>query len=83
MFTSNPFAALSASIPPAVMQGYIVAMIVMVAGGTLFGFTGLLLAVPVAAVLGVLVRFLLERYLAGEAYRGRGPGPRDSGGGTA
>ena len=36
MFTSNPFAALSASIPPAVMQGYIVAMIVMVAGGTLF-----------------------------------------------
>ena len=55
----------------------------LLAGGALFGFTGLLLAVPVAAVLGVLVRFLLERYLAGEAYRGRGPGPRDSGGGTA
>ncbi len=36
MFTSNPFAELSASIPPTVMQAYIVAMILMVAGGTLF-----------------------------------------------
>ena len=35
MFTSNPFAALSASIPPAVMQGYVVAMIILVAAGTL------------------------------------------------
>lgn len=51
----------------------------LLAGGALFGFTGLLLAVPVAAVIGVLVRFSLERYLASEAYRGRGPG----GGGTA
>ena len=50
----------------------------LLAGGALFGFTGLLLAVPVAAVLGVLVRFSLERYLASETYRGRGPG-----GGTA
>lgn len=36
MFTSNPFAALSASIPPAVMQTYIVVMILLVAGGTIF-----------------------------------------------
>ena len=36
MFTSNPFAELSAFIPPTVMQVYIVAMILMVAGGTLF-----------------------------------------------
>ena len=36
MFTSNPFAELSASIPPAVMQAYIVVMIILVAGGTLF-----------------------------------------------
>ena len=36
MFTSNPFAELSAFIPPAVMQMYIVVMILMVAGGTLF-----------------------------------------------
>ena len=36
MFTSNPFAELSAFISPAVMQTYIVVMILMVAGGTLF-----------------------------------------------
>ena len=33
MFTSNPFAELSASIPPAVMQTYVVIMIILVAGG--------------------------------------------------
>ena len=36
MFTSNPFAELSAFIPPSVMQTYIVVMILMVAAGTLF-----------------------------------------------
>ncbi len=36
MFTSNPFAELSTSIPPAVMQIYMVLMIVLVAAGTLF-----------------------------------------------
>jgi hypothetical protein len=36
MFTSNPFAGLSASISPAVMQAYVVTMIVLVAAGTLF-----------------------------------------------
>ena len=36
MFTINPFAALSASIPPAVMQGYVIVMILLVAAGTLF-----------------------------------------------
>jgi len=36
MFTSNPFAELSASIAPAVMQTYAVVMIVLVAAGTLF-----------------------------------------------
>jgi hypothetical protein len=36
MFTSNPFAALSASISPAVMQGYVVVMILLVVAGTLF-----------------------------------------------
>jgi len=36
MFTSNPFAELSASIPPAVMQTYVVVMVVLVAAGTLF-----------------------------------------------
>ena len=36
MFTSNPFAELSASIPPVFIQTYIVIMILLVAGGTLF-----------------------------------------------
>ncbi len=36
MFTSNPFAALSPSIPPAFMQAYVVVMVVLVAAGTLY-----------------------------------------------
>src|SRR4249920_2968456 len=36
MFAFNPFAALSAAIPPAVTQAYVVVMIVLVAAGTLF-----------------------------------------------
>jgi hypothetical protein len=36
IFASNPFAALSASISPAVMQAYVVLMIILVAAGTLF-----------------------------------------------
>ncbi|HEX9702924.1 MAG TPA: hypothetical protein VGA19_08730 [Rhodospirillales bacterium] len=36
MFNANPFAVLSASIPPAVMQTYVVVMIILVAVGTLF-----------------------------------------------
>jgi hypothetical protein len=36
MFTTNPFAELSASIPPAAMQTYVVIMIALVAAGTLF-----------------------------------------------
>jgi len=35
MFTSNPFAELSASVPPTVMQTYVVVMALLVAGGTL------------------------------------------------
>ena len=34
----------------------------LLAGGALFGFTGILLAIPAAAVIGVLVRFAIERY---------------------
>jgi len=36
MFTLNPFAALSASISPAVMQAFVAAMILLVVAGTLF-----------------------------------------------
>ena len=38
--------------------------------GTLFGFLGMLIAVPVAATLGVIVRFSLEQYKAGRLYKG-------------
>ena len=36
MFMSNPFAELSASVSPTVMQTYIVVMALLVVGGTLF-----------------------------------------------
>lgn len=36
----------------------------------LFGFLGLLVAVPVSAAIGVLVRFALRRYLASSVYKG-------------
>ncbi|MBC8209848.1 MAG: adenylyl-sulfate reductase [Gammaproteobacteria bacterium] len=35
MFTSNPFAELSASISPQVMQGYVILMVLLVIGGTI------------------------------------------------
>ncbi len=40
----------------------------LLAGGALFGFTGVLLAVPAAAVIGVLIRFGLSRYLESPLY---------------
>lgn len=43
--------------------------------GTLFGFAGLLVAVPLAAALGVISRFLVEQYLASPLYTGRVPPP--------
>jgi hypothetical protein len=36
MFTSNPFAELSGSVSPAIMQAYVILMALLVAGGTLF-----------------------------------------------
>jgi predicted PurR-regulated permease PerM len=45
-------------------------MLSIFAGGALFGFTGVLLAVPLAAAIGVLARFGLKRYLASSLYRG-------------
>lgn len=44
-------------------------MFALVAGGKLYGFAGVLLAVPVAAVLGVGVRFAIGRYLESSFYR--------------
>jgi len=41
----------------------------VLAGGQLFGFVGVLLALPVAAVLMVLVRYMLGRYKESNTYR--------------
>lgn len=38
--------------------------------GSVFGFIGLLVAVPVAASIGVLARFATQQYLQGKLYRG-------------
>jgi len=43
----------------------------LLAGGTLFGFVGVLLGLPAAAVVGVLTRFALGRYMDSPYYRGR------------
>ncbi len=39
--------------------------------GYLFGFVGLLIAVPVAAAIGVLVRFAFDQYCKSEVYLGQ------------
>lgn len=49
-------------------------MFALLAGGNLFGFVGVLLAVPVAAVIAVLIRYSLERYLESEFYHGSDSG---------
>ncbi|WP_172296986.1 AI-2E family transporter [Pseudoruegeria sp. HB172150] len=41
--------------------------------GALFGFVGMLVAVPVSAALGVLARFGVEQYKQGPLYRGPEP----------
>ena len=46
-------------------------MFALFAFGLLFGFVGLLIAVPAAASVGVLVRFALSRYLASDLYQGQ------------
>ena len=45
----------------------------VLAGGTLFGFLGMLLALPVAAVVNVLLRYAHERYTASRLYAGERP----------
>lgn len=47
----------------------------IMAFGSLFGLPGVLVAVPVAAALGVVVRFALSRYRASGLYRGQVSGP--------
>ena len=45
-------------------------MFALLAGGSLFGFVGVLIAVPVAAVIGVIARHLIGRYRDSAIYRG-------------
>ena len=45
----------------------------LLAGGSLFGFTGLMLAVPVAAIIGVMVRFFIGRYRGSHYFLGLAP----------
>jgi len=42
--------------------------------GSVFGFVGMLVAVPMAAALGVIARFFLARYKHGRLYQGLGAG---------
>lgn len=51
-------------------------MFSLVAFGYLFGFVGLLLAVPLAAAMGVLIRFALRQYMASSLYTGSAPRKR-------
>jgi predicted PurR-regulated permease PerM len=46
----------------------------LLAFGFLFGFVGLLVAVPLAATIGVLMRFALRRYRESSLYTGETPG---------
>jgi predicted PurR-regulated permease PerM len=46
----------------------------LLAFGYLFGFVGLLVAVPLAATIGVLVRFALQRYQESSLYTGEKSG---------
>lgn len=43
----------------------------LLAGGVLYGFVGILFALPVAAALGVIVRYCLELYLKSSYYLGQ------------
>ncbi|RWB75467.1 MAG: AI-2E family transporter [Mesorhizobium sp.] len=61
-------------------------MFSLFAFGALFGFVGLLIAVPASAAIAVLVRFAIARYLESPLYKGRAtepvpPLPADRGGG--
>ncbi|PBB34497.1 AI-2E family transporter [Mesorhizobium sp. WSM3868] len=61
-------------------------MFALFAFGALFGFVGLLIAVPASAAIAVLVRFAIARYLESPLYNGHAtepapPWPADRGGG--
>ncbi|HCI06457.1 MAG TPA: AI-2E family transporter, partial [Sulfitobacter sp.] len=46
--------------------------------GTVFGFIGLLVAVPLAAAIGVIIRFAIGQYNASLLYKGNSREPDDA-----
>lgn len=46
-------------------------LLALSAFGSVFGFVGMLIAVPVAASIGVLIRFAMEQYRASLLYQGK------------
>lgn len=52
-------------------------MFALLAGGSLLGLTGMFLAVPVAAIISVILSFLIQRY-KGSPYYNTGPAPLPS-----
>lgn len=54
-------------------------MFALFAFGYLFGFVGLLLAVPIAAAMAVLLRFGLHQYMASSFYTGDAPAKKRRG----
>ncbi|WP_319529139.1 AI-2E family transporter [uncultured Cohaesibacter sp.] len=49
-------------------------MFALLAFGSLFGFVGMLIAVPTAAAIGVIIRYVLEQYRHSPMYRGQADG---------
>ena len=49
------------------------------AGGALLGFLGMLLALPVAAAVGVLLRFAVAEYRKSQIYHGEDDSHHESG----
>jgi predicted PurR-regulated permease PerM len=45
----------------------------LLAFASLFGFAGMILAVPMAAAAGVLIRYAAHRYKQSALFRGLGP----------
>ena len=45
-------------------------MFALLAGGTLLGFLGMLIAVPLAAIIGVLLKIIIRKYQQSEIYLG-------------
>ena len=45
-------------------------MFALLSGGVLLGFLGLMIAVPVAAIIGILLRFGIKKYKKSRLYLG-------------